>query len=430
MFAPIITRSGRTAEGWIRAPMREGVAAATRRLGDGPAERLLLLQRSIGNRAVCQLLARGSQSQLLGASTGCVHRQPATAPAGPANQSTPGTTGSTAAAPTGGTPANPAGDLDAPPMAATNSTAFFAHNSSDLTPDDKASLQAFVDRYVAAATPTPIVLIGFASVDGDATTNERLAQRRADAVKAFMAATIKAELITATGQGPTAQFQSGLAAANRRVNFLIATPLPSASPPASDTKDPQAGGPQKVATKPPQKISVQVDPPPKVPMTDPEFTKIFGAGMLAQLNALHTKDGPVPPSGQLSLTLTINGTVEQPPDGATYIRWLEKPSIAVVFNSSGPVAANDQEAINLFRLHWGSGILRSPVEVSVLGVTQNLFTKGASVQGGVQPQVQVNLRKPFALVLGGSFMLGDADNGKFGLNASGFLGLNISLFGD
>src|SRR5208283_4158060 len=203
---------------------------------------------------------------------------------------------------TSGGQANQAGDLDAPPLAATDSTVFFSRNSSDLTPSDKASLQTYVDRYVAAATPTPIVLKGYASVDGDATVNVKLAQKRADAVKAFMAATIKAELITAAGQGPTAQFQNGLAAANRRVDFGPPVAAPTAKPPAGDAGGAPGGGTQGGGTQqgggspndagpPPQTVSTKVNPTPGLSLTDKQFTDIFGADLLAQWNAYRSKGG-------------------------------------------------------------------------------------------------------------------------------------------
>jgi hypothetical protein len=117
---------------------------------------------------------------------------------------------------------------------------------------------------------------------------------------------------------------------------------------------------------------------------------------------------------------------------ALKLSWVGEPSIAVVFNSSGP-AANDQEAVNLFKLHWDSKLLGRPVELSVLAVAQNLFTSGASPQGGLQPQVKVPIgkdgfTKKISVVVGGAFMLGDGSDGKFDLNSSGFVGVDITAF--
>jgi outer membrane protein OmpA-like peptidoglycan-associated protein len=320
-------------------------------------------------------------------------------------------------------PTSGAGDLNAPPPPATDATVYFALNSSDLTPSDQASLQSYVDRYVAAAVPTPIVLKGYASVDGKPGDNNKLSQARADAVKAFMTKTIKADLITAAGQGPTAQFQNGLAVANRCVDFGPPVAAAAPTPPAPDT--PQSGDTKPVGDT--QKVTTKCDPTPNVPLTEKQFTDIFGADLLGQWNAFRSKKGPMPPSAQLSLTLTLKGSLKKDSRGNLTVDWVDEPSIAVVFNSSG-VVANDQEAISVFKMHWENTRLKRPVEVSLLGVAQNLFTSGASPGGGLQPQGKVLLTKQVGVVIGGSFMLGNDQGGKFGLNASGFMGIDVTAF--
>jgi outer membrane protein OmpA-like peptidoglycan-associated protein len=360
------------------------------------------------------------------------------------------------AGPEGGAPtdagvvptAGGAGDLDAPPLPPTDSFVYFSRGSPDLTPEDQKALQGYVDRYVAAATPTPIVLNGYASVDGDPKVNQDLSQKRADAVKRFMADTIKDELISAKGLGPVAKFRNGLAAANRCVEFGPPVAAPSAKPPAEQVPDggsspgggkQQDGGSQQGGGKQQdggsqgdagtQKVSTTVNPTPGLSLTDKQFTDIFGADVLAQWNAFRSKGGPVPPSRQLTLTLTLKGSLKHQGKKTDNLQvdWIDEPSIAVVFNSSG-VAANDQEAISVVKLHWDNTILKRPIEASVLAVTQNLFTSGASPQEGGQPQVKVLVTKQIGVVAGGQFMLGDDPKGKFGLNATGFLGLDITLF--
>jgi hypothetical protein len=135
----------------------------------------------------------------------------------------------------------------------------------------------------------------------------------------------------------------------------------------------------------------------------------------------------MPPSAQLSLTLTLKGSLKKDSRGNLTVDWVDEPSIAVVFNSSG-VVANDQEAISVFKMHWENTRLKRPVEVSLLGVAQNLFTSGASPGGGLQPQGKVLLTKQVGVVIGGSFMLGNDQGGKFGLNASGFMGIDVTAF--
>jgi len=354
----------------------------------------------------------------------------------------------TAGGPSGGGQLGAAGDLDAPPLPPTDSFVYFSRGSPDLTPEDKKALQGYVDRYVAAATPTPIVLNGYASVDGDPKVNQDLSQKRADAVKRFMADTIKDELISAKGLGPVAKFRNGLAAANRCVEFGPPVAAQSAKPPAPQAPDggsspggkqqdggsQQGGGKQRdggsqsdAGTQ--QTVSTTVNPTPGLSLTDKQFTDIFGADVLAQWNAFRSKGGPVPPSRQLTLTLTLKGSLKHQGKKTDNLQvdWIDEPSIAVVFNSSG-VAANDQEAISVVKLHWDNTILKRPIEASVLAVTQNLFTSGASPQEGGQPQVKVLVTKQIGVVAGGQFMLGDDPKGKFGFNATGFLGLDITLF--
>jgi outer membrane protein OmpA-like peptidoglycan-associated protein len=324
-------------------------------------------------------------------------------------------------------------DINSPALDATDHDVFFSRDSATLTPSDQKSLSAYADRYIQNANPTPITVDAYASIDGDAQHNQTLSEQRAQAVKSFLSDTkgIKGELITATGHGATASFSKDRAAPNRRAVF--GPPVPDSTKQDSTKQDSPAGGQSGAGTDQSQSqqqktVTTKAEPVPPLTLTPKQFTDIFGVDLLAQWNAFKTKGGPVPPSRQLNVTLTLKGSLIPDKNNRNLkIDWFGDPSISVVFNSSGTVA-NDQEAANIVKLHWDNTVLKRPIELSIQAVSQNLFTSGASPQGGVQPQGKVQVTKEVGVVVGGSFMLGNGSDDKFNLNASGFLGVDITLF--
>jgi outer membrane protein OmpA-like peptidoglycan-associated protein len=326
-----------------------------------------------------------------------------------------------------GNAAPQAADLDMPPLDATDDAVFFSRGSAVLTSSDEKALAAYADRYIKNATPIQITVVGYASMDGDPTENQKLSQHRAEAVKKFLSDKqgIKAELIKPDWHGATDQFRDHPPASDRRVVFgpPIAAPATGGSPGADKPDGGKSGG----GASPPVKETTQTGAVQPLVVTPKQFTDIFGADVLAQWNAFKTKGGPVPPSRQLSVNLTLKGSLIHHENGNLTIDWFDEPTIAVQFNSSGP-AASDQEAANLVKLHWDNTILRHPVELSIQGVAQNLFTSGASPAGGAQPQLKVLLSKEIAVVVGGAFILGNGPDDKFSYNLSGFMGVDVTAF--
>lgn len=334
-------------------------------------------------------------------------------------------------------------DLDAPPLNATDHDVFFSRNSADLTRSDRDSLDIYGDRYVKNATPIQITVEGYASEDGDAKYNQDLSEKRAAAVKTYLSDVkgIKDSLITAKGHGATTNFARDAAAPNRRAVF--GPPVPDSKPaetpgkgtsdggsPSADGGSPKPGG----GTSSPQKATTQATPQP-LPVTEKQFTDIFGLDLLAQWNAFKTKGGPAPPAAQLNVQFTLKGSLiphkEKEGDKPNFtLEWLDDLSISVVFNSSGP-GISDQEAINFFKMHWDkTGLLKRPVELSIAAVSQNLFTSGASPGVGVQPQMKITPfkdKKELSVIFGGQFMLGSgSDNRNY--NLSGYVGIDITAF--
>jgi outer membrane protein OmpA-like peptidoglycan-associated protein len=310
-------------------------------------------------------------------------------------------------------------DLDTPALDATDHDVFFNRDSAELTARDKKSLSTYAELYIKQATPTQITVEGYASVDGDAVHNQKLSEQRAAAVKAFLSDVggIKDSLIKTIGHGATATYAKDAPAPNRRA--VIGPPVPTASASPGGKPDGDAQKPVKATT--------QTGSVPPMVLTQKGFTDLFGVDALAQWNAFKTKRGPVPAARQLSLNLALKGALIHRENGNLTIDWFDEPTISVQFNSSGP-AANDQEAINLVKLHWENTVLRRPIELSIQGVAQNLFTSGASPAGGVQPQLKVLLTKQISVVVGGSFVLGNGSDDKFNYNLSGFMGVDVTAF--
>ena len=250
---------------------------------------------------------------------------------------------------------------------------------------------------------------------------------------------IKDSLITAKGHGATTNFAKDAAAPNRRAVF--GPPVPDSKPQETPGKgkanggQPNPGGtPSGDGTSSPQKETTQATCPP-LPVSEKQFTDIFGLDLLAQWNAFKTKGGPAPPAAQLNVQFTLKGSLiphkEKPGDKPNFtLEWLDDLSISVVFNSSGP-GISDQEAINFFKMHWEkTALLKRPVELSIAAVSQNLFTSDASPGGGVQGQVKVTPlkdKKELSVIFGGQFMLGSgSDNRNY--NLSGYVGIDITAF--
>ncbi len=275
-------------------------------------------------------------------------------------------------------------------------------------------------------------------------TNQDLSDKRAAAVKKFLCDVkgIKDSLITAKGHGATTNFAKDAAAPNRRAVF--GPPVPDSKPEETPGKgkadggSPQPGGgtspPSGGGKSSPQKETTQATCPP-LPVSEKQFTDIFGLDLLAQWNAFKTRGGPAPPAAQLSVQFTLKGSLiphkEKAGEKPNFtLEWLDDLSISVVFNSSGP-GASDQEAINFFKMHWEkTALLKRPVELSIAAVSQNLFTSDASPGGGVQGQVKVTPlkdKKELSVIFGGQFMLGSgSDNRNY--NLSGYVGIDITAF--
>jgi outer membrane protein OmpA-like peptidoglycan-associated protein len=108
-----------------------------------------------------------------------------TQPAGPASQA-----GAGPAAPGGG-PSGPvqAGAAPSEPDAALDATSndfFFDKNSAKLTASDTEMLDAYAEVYLKGKRSEPVEVDGYASVEGDATFNQKLSEQRADAVANYL----------------------------------------------------------------------------------------------------------------------------------------------------------------------------------------------------------------------------------------------------
>jgi outer membrane protein OmpA-like peptidoglycan-associated protein len=333
--------------------------------------------------------------------------------------------------------APPAANLDMPPLDATDDAVFFSRDSAVLTSSDEKSLAAYIDRYLKNANPIHVKIVGWASMDGDPVENEKLSKHRAEAVKKFLSDKpgINGDLIHIEWHGGTDQFRDHPPASNRCAVFGPPIAAPSTSDDSAGGKSDGGksdggksdGGKSDGGASTPVTVTTQTGACPPMVVTQKQFTDIFGADLLAQWNAFKTSGGPVPPSRQLSVNLTLKGSIIHHANGNLTIDWFGDPTIAAQFNSSGP-AASDQEAGNLVKLHWDNTILRHPVELSIQGVAQNLFTSGAHPAVGAQPQLKVLISKQIAVVVGGAFMLGNGPDDKFNYNLSGFMGIDVTAF--
>ncbi len=99
----------------------------------------------------------------------------------------------------------------------------FALNSASTTPEMRVTLTRLAQRLQRRAR-TRVRLVGHASTDGNARHNQRLALRRAEAVKAYLAKQgVQAQRMATVSLGETQPF-SATPADNRRVEIILIVP--------------------------------------------------------------------------------------------------------------------------------------------------------------------------------------------------------------
>jgi peptidoglycan-associated lipoprotein len=107
----------------------------------------------------------------------------------------------------------------------------FAFNDANVRTEDSAALDRFANVVSKHYTGAKVTVAGFADPAGSSRYNLSLSQRRADAVKAYVASKgLDASLVSAVGYGEARQVNPGAwgdepgAELNRRVVFIIETP--------------------------------------------------------------------------------------------------------------------------------------------------------------------------------------------------------------
>jgi outer membrane protein OmpA-like peptidoglycan-associated protein len=107
----------------------------------------------------------------------------------------------------------------------------FAFNDANVRTEDSAALDRFANIVSKHYTGAKVTVEGFADPAGSSRYNASLSQRRADAVKAYVASKgLDASLINSVGYGESRQVNQGAwgdqpgADLNRRVVFVIETP--------------------------------------------------------------------------------------------------------------------------------------------------------------------------------------------------------------
>jgi peptidoglycan-associated lipoprotein len=107
----------------------------------------------------------------------------------------------------------------------------FAFNDANVRTEDSSALDRFADVVSKHYNGAKVTVEGFADPAGSQRYNLDLSQRRADAVKAYVASKgLDASLINAVGYGENRQVNDGAwgdqpgAELNRRVVFVIETP--------------------------------------------------------------------------------------------------------------------------------------------------------------------------------------------------------------
>lgn len=149
---------------------------------------------------------------------------------------------------------------------------FFTRDSADLTPSDRAALDAYAQAYTRQAASVQVTVDAYASIDGQDQHNRTLSVARARSVASYLASKgIPAQNIRTAGHGETDAFSSGDPRPNRRATIAprmsapTGSPAPAASPaPAtpSPTPPPPSASPMPPATHSPA-------PPPASPAQDP-----------------------------------------------------------------------------------------------------------------------------------------------------------------
>ena len=326
----------------------------------------------------------------------------------------PGSVGGSVAnaAPANAAPANAAGDLDAPALPPTDSTVFFDRNSATLKPDQQKALQVYVDAYVAAATPTRVTLNGYASMEGDKGLNMKLAKQRADAVKTFMATTIKPALIDTVPNGPTAQFQNGLPAANRRVDF--GPPVKAASPSAPGGGSGGGNQPGDGTTSPPSQPKGEVQEKHPLSKQDPVPVRSdsgsgsgSGSGDTKKPHPGVDVSGAGGSSWSLQATLLLKDFDLKRFNGKKVsLDLFHEPNLSLTLDSNAGLTA--QEAVSILNLHWIPP-WKKEVEVPLnLFVNEALTNSPGKVTGGGQIQVEQHIVKWFSITVN---VTGTIDNG-------------------
>jgi peptidoglycan-associated lipoprotein len=125
----------------------------------------------------------------------------------------------------------------------------FAFNDANVRTEDAAALDRFANVVSKHYAGAKVTVEGFADPAGSKSYNVALSQRRADAVKAYVASKgLDASLINSVGYGKTRLVNAGAwgdqpgAELNRRVVFVIETPAnPEATKvtASSETTNPQ-----------------------------------------------------------------------------------------------------------------------------------------------------------------------------------------------
>ena len=129
---------------------------------------------------------------------------------------------------------------------------FFNFDVAELTPDDRAALDSYAAKYVAAGSTDPVKVEGWASVDGQPSRNLTLSKERAQAVADYLVSKgIPKDRVSWQGLGPTDKFGKTDLASNRRASIspkppsgaAPATPVPPASTGPAPAPAPGPGGP-------------------------------------------------------------------------------------------------------------------------------------------------------------------------------------------
>jgi outer membrane protein OmpA-like peptidoglycan-associated protein len=297
-----------------------------------------------------------------------------------------------------------AANLDMPPLAATDHDVFFSRDSSVLTSDDEKSLAGYADRYIKNADPIQITVVGYASMDGDPTENQRLSQHRAEAVKNFLSDKqgIKGELIKTDWHGGTDQFRDHPPASNRRAVFgpPIAAPKTGSGSgtgkPDGGTGDtPSTGGTDATGDKSkPATVTTEVKTCDGHTETlpQPEAVRVWGLDAVGNYTqGWRGGKQPAPLQAQVNLTFpTI--TIDLGKKGNWDFSAVNQPQIGLAGDHGG---ISGQAAINLFQAVWKDKY-GPRVEVDLQAQITNLKLD-ENPQFGGQVQVELKLNRTWGV---------------------------------